>query len=228
MTGPSPQCYIPSHKAIGPLILEKKIFGRGFTIYGRGGHLGHVTQTLRTNFRFPIPLRLHMKFGFDRPSGFGEDLWKWWMTGGRADDGWMDDGPWLYYKLTNELNGSGELKSHCFTLLPYKSIRDQIWLSRKIGQGQHSVIIWTNLEVLEHPMLYTNFQGHRHFGSGEEEVLSFFTIYGHGGQLGHATSTSWTNFHSPSHGGSIWNLTLTGPEVSEDKMFENVDTYMHT
>ena len=26
MMGPSPQCYIPSHKDIGSLILEKKIF----------------------------------------------------------------------------------------------------------------------------------------------------------------------------------------------------------
>ena len=47
-----------------------------FTIYGHGGHFGHVTQTPRTNFRSPIPLRLHMKFGFDRPSRFGEDLWQ--------------------------------------------------------------------------------------------------------------------------------------------------------
>ena len=69
-------------------------FWRVFTIYGHGSHLGHVTQTQQTNFRSPIPLRLHMKFGFDWPSGFGEnDLWKWWT----------DDGPWLY---------SGELTSH--------------------------------------------------------------------------------------------------------------------
>ena len=25
-------------------------------------------------------------------------------------DGWTDDGPWLYYKLTNEPKGSDELK----------------------------------------------------------------------------------------------------------------------
>ena len=46
----------------------------GFIIYGCGGHLGHVNKSPRTNFRSPIPLRLHMKFGFDRPSCFGEDL----------------------------------------------------------------------------------------------------------------------------------------------------------
>ena len=48
-------------------------FCRVFTIYGRGGHLGHVTQMLRTKFRSPYPRRLHIKFGFDRPSGFREE-----------------------------------------------------------------------------------------------------------------------------------------------------------
>ena len=48
-------------------------FCRVFTIYGRGGHLGHVTQPLLTNFCSPYPWRLHTKFGFDWPSGFGEE-----------------------------------------------------------------------------------------------------------------------------------------------------------
>ena len=51
----------------------KKDFGRIFTIYVRGGDLGHVTQMLRTNFRSPYPRRLHIRFGFDWPSGFGEE-----------------------------------------------------------------------------------------------------------------------------------------------------------
>ena len=37
----------------------------------------HVTETQRTNYRPPYPLRLHMKFGFDWPIGFwGEAVWK--------------------------------------------------------------------------------------------------------------------------------------------------------
>ena len=48
-------------------------FRRVFTIYGRGGHLSHVTQMPRTKYRSPYPRRLHIKFGFDRPSGFGEE-----------------------------------------------------------------------------------------------------------------------------------------------------------
>ena len=48
-------------------------FGRVSTIYGHGGHLGHVTPMPRTNFRFLYPRRLHIKFGFDRSSGFKEE-----------------------------------------------------------------------------------------------------------------------------------------------------------
>ena len=48
-------------------------FWRVFTIYGPGGHLGHVTQMPRTKYGSPYPRRLHIKFGFDRPSGFGEE-----------------------------------------------------------------------------------------------------------------------------------------------------------
>ena len=42
-------------------------------MYGNGGHLGHVTQMLRTNFLSPYPRRLHIEFGFDQASGFGEE-----------------------------------------------------------------------------------------------------------------------------------------------------------
>ena len=48
-------------------------FLRVFTIYGHGGHLGHVTQMPRTKYHSPFPRRLHIKFDFDRPSGFGEE-----------------------------------------------------------------------------------------------------------------------------------------------------------
>ena len=43
---------------------------RVFTLYRRGGHLGHVTQMPRTKFCSPYPRRLHIKFDFDRQSGF--------------------------------------------------------------------------------------------------------------------------------------------------------------
>ena len=53
---------------------EEDLF-KVFTIYGHGGHLGHVTWTIYTNFRSPFPRRLLIKFGFDWPSSFrGEDV----------------------------------------------------------------------------------------------------------------------------------------------------------
>ena len=36
-------------------------------------------------------------------------------------------------------------------------------------------------------MLHTKSQGHRPSGSGEEDFLRVFTIYGHDGHLGHVT-----------------------------------------
>ena len=45
-----------------------------FTIYGRGEHLGHVTQIPRTKYRSPYPKRLRIKVCFDWQSGFGEAL----------------------------------------------------------------------------------------------------------------------------------------------------------
>ena len=45
-------------------------------------------------------------------------------------------------------------------------------------------------------MLHTKFRGNRPAGSGEEDFFKVFTIYGHGGHLGHVTWTIYTNFRS--------------------------------
>ena len=44
-------------------------------------------------------------------------------------------------------------------------------------------------------MLHTKFQGHWSIGSGEEDFLRFFIIYGHGGHVGHVTQLICINFH---------------------------------
>ena len=41
-----------------------------FTIYGRGGHLGHVTSVMSSDFHFPVPESFHTKFGLDRHNSF--------------------------------------------------------------------------------------------------------------------------------------------------------------
>ena len=45
-------------------------FLKVFTIYGRGGHLGHVTTIMSTDFHFLVPESFHKKFGSDRSSSF--------------------------------------------------------------------------------------------------------------------------------------------------------------
>ena len=46
-------------------------------------------------------------------------------------------------------------------------------------------------------MLHAKFQDHRTSGSEEEDFLKVFTIYGHGGHIGHVTWTIYINFYSP-------------------------------
>ena len=43
---------------------------RVFTIYGHGGHLGHVTSIMSSDFHFLVPESFHTKFVSDRQSSF--------------------------------------------------------------------------------------------------------------------------------------------------------------
>ena len=45
-------------------------FLRVFTIYGRGGHLGHVTSIMLINFHFLVPESFHTKFCSEWLSSF--------------------------------------------------------------------------------------------------------------------------------------------------------------
>ena len=44
-------------------------------------------------------------------------------------------------------------------------------------------------------MLHTKFRENRPAGSGEEDFLRIFTIYGHGRHLDHVTSIMSSDFH---------------------------------
>ena len=64
---------IPSFVEIGLPVPQKKIFERFlrvFTIYGRGGHLGHVTSIMSSDLHFLVPESFHAKFGSERQSFF--------------------------------------------------------------------------------------------------------------------------------------------------------------
>ena len=49
---------------------SREDFLRVFTIYGHGGHLGHVTRIMLTNFHFLVPESFHTKFSSEWPSSF--------------------------------------------------------------------------------------------------------------------------------------------------------------
>ena len=74
-------------------------------------------------------------------------------------------------------------------------------------------------------MLHTKFCGNRPAGSGEEDFKGVFTIYGHGGHLGHVTSIMLINFLSLYLKAFIQNLVQNGSVVSEKIRFEFL--YVH-
>ena len=70
-------------------------------------------------------------------------------------------------------------------------------------------------------MLHTKFQGHRPFGSGEQDFFLRFLLYmGMAAILVIWAESFEQSFFPPSHGGFIWNLTLIGQAVSDEKMFK--------
>ena len=61
---------MPRFVEISPSVLEKKNFEEFFSIFGRGGHLGHVTSIILSDFHFSVPESFHTKFGSDRHSSY--------------------------------------------------------------------------------------------------------------------------------------------------------------
>ena len=82
-------------------------------------------------------------------------------------------------------------------------------------------MIYINFVELQSLMLHTKFQNHWPFGSGEEHFLKvFFSIYSHGGHLGHVTWSIYINFFSlfprtlQMKFGFDWSCGLRGEDVS--------------
>ena len=74
-------------------------------------------------------------------------------------------------------------------------------------------------------MLHTKFYENQPAGSGEEDFLRVFTIYGYGGHLGHVTSLITSDFFSLYLKAFIQRLVQIGKEVSEKIWFEFL--YVH-
>ena len=71
-------------------------------------------------------------------------------------------------------------------------------------------------------MLHTKFQGllvleKKNIGSGEEEFFKVFTIYGHGGHVGHVTQLICITFHSHSSSSFHINFGSKSPNCFSEK-----------
>ena len=106
--GPRPQCNIPSHKVIDPLVLEKKIFEVFLPYMGVAAILVMCPRFCKQIFVPPSHWGSIWNLALTGPAVLEKKIFE---NGGRTTDGRMDDRPWLYYKLTNDPKGSGELKS---------------------------------------------------------------------------------------------------------------------
>ena len=68
-------------------------------------------------------------------------------------------------------------------------------------------------------MVHTKFRENWPSYSGEEDFFKVFTIYGHGGHLGHVTSIISKIFISMYIKAYMQNLVQNGPVVSEKSVF---------
>ena len=121
----------------------------------------------------------------------------------------------MFYYI--DFNDFWEIYSLSF--FPYKRLRKQIWPCHKIGQCQPKVIIWTELVILEHPIMHTKFRVNGLLVTEKKflKVLSYMAMA--------VSLVMWSGpfeqtFVLPSHWGSTWNLALVGPAVPK-KIFEN-------
>ena len=75
-------------------------------------------------------------------------------------------------------------------------------LGGKKVKCQHRTIILAILVDLLSPIICANIRAQGLFGSGEEDFLKVFTIYGHGSHFDQWTMPILAIFHSPAQGGS--------------------------
>ena len=113
MMGPRPQYYISCHKVTGPLVLEKKIF-EGFLPLWAWRPSWSCEPDPANKLLFPYPTEAPYEIWLRLAK------WFWRRRSLKMVDGQMDGrrtpnaGPWLYYKLTNEPKGLGELTITAF------------------------------------------------------------------------------------------------------------------
>ena len=82
----------------------------------------------------------------------------------------------------------------CISFTHAEALGNKFWLSHKNGR-QYSVIIWTNLVVLEYPFSVYQVSKSSACWFQRRRFFKVFTIYRPGSHLGHVTQNIWTHFH---------------------------------
>ena len=177
-------------------------------MYGHGSHLGHVTWIIWINFQSPIPLRLHMKCGFNHPSGFsGKEVWKCWIQVT------LDQCQWMIFIFDIHLGSCPRLvnciyqfwyhrlqqflKYPLFYLFPIQKHKGPNltlpWNISKSTQSHHL----NKLGRTQEPSAAFQLSMSSAVWFQRRRFFKIFTIYGHGGHISHVTWTIWTIYHSP-------------------------------
>ena len=145
----------------------RKSFLKVFSIYGHGGHLGQRTATILAIYCLPILRWFHIKFEQN------------WLRGFRGEVVW-----------------NSQQFSHSNVWGAYKCIGKRTWSCRKKVKSQRTTILLATLVDLPSPVIPAKIQPQGILGSGVEDFLKVFTIYGHGGHLSQRTVTILAIFRS--------------------------------
>ena len=154
-----------------PLGSEEELFFNCFSIYGPGIDLGHVTLNIWT--RIFISLSHLGSIVNSASNGLGV-FWGKKFENVESECQWMALTLgchvliyltiWTNFHLTG-FNSFLEI----YRFFQYTNKRDQFWPCCKIGQGKPRFIIWIYLGSTCVTNVHTKFQGHRPFGSREED-----------------------------------------------------------
>ena len=145
-----------------------------------------MTRTVWTNFRSPVPRRLHMKFGFNRHSGFRwEDVWKCWHTHIRTTEAY------LYFLWAQRLRWA---KNENLMFLKLSSKREKFeWYwhpeSNLIPNFHDFSMIFINFQI---PLFFHALMFSRACGNSGGLVIRRYQISSIAIDLNHSNGTLWT------------------------------------
>ena len=168
-----------------------------------------MTWTIYISFHLPFLMMLHIKFGFDWPSGLEKKIFKYYGHIHVYSPGVGADNPLrTFFSININLlsicifPASFPPFHYILLTFPIQMHGHPMLALHKIGQGHPKVMIYKIGQGHPKVMIYINFV----------ELLSlmlhakafwfwrrrFFAIYSHGGHLGYVTLTIYTTFILPS------------------------------